>query len=172
VICFDSLEYCASLQNIISLTHLRNFRFVKGSICDVAAVEAVFQSFSVDAVVHFAANSHVDTSFEDPISFTQTNTVGTQILLETARKHGQVQRFLHVSTDEVYGENDPENLSAFKEEDVLRPTNPYSASKAAAEMIINAYRKSYRMPIITTRCNNVYGPHQYPESKSPKSHRG
>lgn len=120
----------------------------------------------MDAIVHFAANSHVDQSLVNPVSFTRNNVTGTHVLLEAARQAGTVIRFIHVSTDEVYGENRPNQDYAFTEEDRLNPTNPYSASKAAAEMVANAYRYSFHMPIIITRCNNVFGPCQYPESKS------
>ncbi|PWY90246.1 dTDP-D-glucose 4,6-dehydratase [Aspergillus heteromorphus CBS 117.55] len=168
VICFDILDYCASKRNIHPVEHMPNFHFVQGDLCNPRDVKAVFQQFKVDVVVHFAANSHVDLSFVDPISFTQSNVVGTHVLLEAARHCGTLRRFIHVSTDEVYGENEPGQDFAFTEEDRLNPTNPYSASKAAAEMIVNAYLRSFHMPIIITRCNNVFGPYQYPEKLIPK----
>ncbi|KAF1986339.1 dTDP-D-glucose 4,6-dehydratase [Aulographum hederae CBS 113979] len=168
VICYDSLSYCASLLNISPLLHLPNFHFITGSISDLAAVESLFRTHKIDAVLHFAANSHVDNSFEDPLSFTETNVLGTHVLLETARRLGDVKRFVHVSTDEVYGENDARDGLGFEESDPLNPSNPYSASKAAAEMIALAYKESFQMPIIVTRCNNVFGPHQYPEKLIPR----
>jgi dTDP-glucose 4,6-dehydratase len=165
VVCFDNLDYCASTNNFISIDHLINFHFVKGDICVPHDVEKALRNYRIDAIVHFAAGSHVDTSLNDPLSFAQTNVIGTQVLLEVARKLGSIKRFIHVSTDEVYGENDAQSPTAFTEEQSLHPTNPYSASKAAAEMIVQAYRKSFRMPLIIARCNNVFGPHQYPESR-------
>ncbi|KAB8069636.1 dTDP-D-glucose 4,6-dehydratase [Aspergillus leporis] len=168
VVCFDNLDYCASTNNFISIDHLINFHFVKGDICVPHDVEKALRNYRIDAIVHFAARSHVDTSLNDPLSFAQTNVIGTQVLLEVARKLGSIKRFIHVSTDEVYGENDAQSPTAFTEEQSLHPTNPYSASKAAAEMIVQAYRKSFRMPLIIARCNNVFGPHQYPEKLIPK----
>ncbi|KAE8353682.1 hypothetical protein BDV28DRAFT_147850 [Aspergillus coremiiformis] len=163
VVCFDNLDYCASTNNFKTVSHFTNFHFVKGDVCAPKDVEGVFRDYHIDVIVHFAARSHVDNSLYDPLSFTQTNVIGTQVLLETARKLGSIKRFIHVSTDEVYGENDAQSPIAFTEEQSLHPTNPYSASKAATEMIIQAYRKSFRMPLIIVRCNNVFGPHQYPE---------
>ncbi|THC88716.1 hypothetical protein EYZ11_011841 [Aspergillus tanneri] len=168
VICFDNLEYCASMNNFSVIKHLPNFHFVKGDICSAQDVERALQKYNVDAIVHFAASSHVDNSFSDPLLFTRTNVIGTQVVLEVARKLGSIKRFIHVSTDEVYGENDAKNAFAFKEDQRLHPTNPYSASKAAAEMVVHAYQKSFQMPLIMTRCNNVFGPHQYPEKLIPR----
>ena len=117
----------------------------------------------MDCVIHFAASSHVQKSFTDAFDFTENNVLGTHILLDIVQKYGKVKRFIHVSTDEVYGET--QGVQAVEETTPLAPTNPYAASKAAAEMYVMAYRKSYGLPIIITRGNNVYGPCQYPESK-------
>ena len=117
----------------------------------------------VDTVLHFAAQSHVDLSFGNSYGFTHTNVYGTHVLLESAKKVG-VKRFIHISTDEVYGEVREEE-GELQETSILAPTNPYSASKAAAEMLVHSYQKSFRLPVIIVRSNNVYGPHQYPESK-------
>ncbi|KNG79864.1 NAD dependent epimerase/dehydratase, partial [Aspergillus nomiae NRRL 13137] len=152
VTCFDSLDYCAA-----------TFHFVKGDICAPKDVENVLHNYHIDSIIHFAARFHVDTSLNDPLSFTQTNVIGTQVLLEISRKLSSIKRFIHVSTDEVYGENDTRRPLAFTEEQSLHPTSPYSASKAAAEMIVQAYRKSSRMPAIIVRCNTAFGPHQFPE---------
>ncbi|GKZ22894.1 hypothetical protein AbraIFM66951_005018 [Aspergillus brasiliensis] len=168
VLCFDIFDYCSSKRNLHPVEHLPNFHFFQGDLCDPDRVGAIFQQFTVDAIVHFAANSHVDQSLVNPVSSTQNNVTGTHVLLEAARQAGTVKRFIHVSTDEVYGGNRPGQDYAFSEEDRLNPTNPYSASKAAAEMIVNAYRYSFHMPIIITRCNNVFGPCQYPEKLIPK----
>ncbi|KOC10938.1 putative NAD dependent epimerase/dehydratase [Aspergillus flavus AF70] len=141
VTCFDNLDYCASVNNFKSVAQSSNFHFTKGDVCDPKDVENALRNYHIDSIVHFAARSHVDTSLNDPLSFTQTNVIGTQVLLEVARKLGSIRRFIHISTDEVYGENDAQNPTAFTEEQSLHPTNPYSASKAATEMIIQAYRK-------------------------------
>lgn len=119
--------------------------------------------YNIDTIFHFAAQSHVDLSFGNPFGFTHTNVYGTHVLLESARKAG-IKRFIHVSTDEVYGEvkDDEDDLL---ETSILAPTNPYAASKAAAEMLVNSYKKSFKLPVIIVRSNNVYGPHQYPESE-------
>lgn len=119
---------------------------------------------NIDTVFHFAAQSHVDLSFGNSYAFTHTNVYGTHVLLESAKKHG-IKKFIHISTDEVYGEvrDDADDLL---ETSILAPTNPYAASKAAAEMLVHSYQKSFKLPVIIVRSNNVYGPHQYPESES------
>lgn len=171
IICLDNLEYCSSLKNFSAIEHLPNFHFIKGDICDRQHVESVLNDYHVDAIIHLAAESHVDHSFNDPLAFTAINILGTHCLLEICRKYGSIQRFVYVSTDEVYGPNDT-TLFPFMEEHPLKPTNPYAATKAAAEMIIHSYRKSFQMPIIVTRCNNVFGPYQYPESMLVPSRYG
>ncbi|PYI31733.1 dTDP-D-glucose 4,6-dehydratase [Aspergillus indologenus CBS 114.80] len=168
VIGFDNLESCASLNNLASIDQHPAFCFVKGDICNFSDVMAAMKHHKVDAVVHFAARSHVDQSFSSPLAFTTTNIVGTQVLLEAAKTMGCIQRFVYVSTDEVYGENDADRCFAFTENQPLNPTNPYAASKAAAEMIVRAYEKSFGLPVIITRCNNVFGPYQHPEKMIPK----
>lgn len=164
VVCFDKLEYCASINNFCAIQDLTSFVFVKGDVCSQEDVNQVLRNYQIDAIVHCAAHSHVDRSFNEPVSFTETNVMGTHVLIEAARQWNRIRRFIHVSTDEVYGENNALRPSAFTEDQTLSPTNPYAASKAAAEMIIQSYFKSFRVPIIITRCNNVFGPHQYPES--------
>jgi dTDP-D-glucose 4,6-dehydratase len=123
----------------------------------------VLRKHKIDTVFHFAAQSHVDLSFGNSYEFTNTNVYGTHVLLERAREHG-VNRFIHISTDEVYGDV-PVGAADLSETSILAPTNPYSASKAAAEMMVSAYRSSFKLPLITIRANNVYGPHQFPESR-------
>jgi dTDP-glucose 4,6-dehydratase len=137
---------------------------VQGDITCSGAVSHALAAHAIDCVLHFAASSHVQNSFDDAASFTLNNVVGTQVLLESVRQHGRVKRFVHVSTDEVYGETNGEFLD---ETHAFHPTNPYSASKAAAEMYVHAYAKSFKIPTIIVRSNNVYGPCQYPESESP-----
>ena len=165
IICFDSLEYCASRNNFSMIQSSKSFQFVRGDIRNIDDIRGVLKKYKVTIVVHLAAKSHVDISFEDPISSTETNVFGTQALLEACRECQSIRRFLHISTDEVYGQNDHIGLiQPFSEEHALNPTNPYAASKAAAEMIIKAYRISFQIPIIIVRCNNVFGPCQFPES--------
>ena len=123
---------------------------------------ACLERFNIDTIIHFAAQSHVDLSFGNSYSFTHSNVYGTHVLLESAKKFN-IRRFIHISTDEVYGEvrDDDDDLL---ETSILAPTNPYAATKAAAEMLVHSYQKSYKLPAIIVRSNNVYGPHQYPES--------
>jgi UDP-glucose 4,6-dehydratase len=169
IINFDKLDYVSCLKNLESVASLPNYHFVKGDIRNPDMVNYVMRTHNVDTVMHFAAETHVDNSFGNSFVFTQTNVMGTHVLLEASKKHG-IRRFVHVSTDEVYGEGNaldeaPEGSSEMRK---LEPTNPYAASKAAAEMIANSYMRSFGFPLIITRGNNVYGPHQYPEKLIPK----
>lgn len=159
VVVLDKLDYCAAFGNIAHLVGRKNFKWCRGDIRSKDLVDFLLRSEEVDTVMHFAASTHVDNSFNSSISFTENNVVGTHVVLEAAREYGGVRRFIHVSTDEVYGgETCFEN-----EESVLAPTNPYACTKAAAELICRGYAKSFNMPIIITRGNNVYGPHQFPD---------
>jgi len=161
---FDSLQYCASKRNMETLYDAR-FTFIEGNLRDSSALVKLFQAHAIDVVLHFAAESHVDNSFGNSIEFTLTNVLGTHNLLEAARQAPhRVSRFIHVSTDEVYGSQ--ETIQC--ETAMLTPTNPYAASKAAAEQLVRAYHISYGLPIIITRSNNVYGPRQYTEKLIPK----
>ena len=163
IVSFDKLDYCSSLNNTRALNDKRNFTFYQGDITNPSEVVDCLERFNIDTVFHFAAQSHVDLSFGNSYGFTHTNVYGTHVLLESAKKVG-IKRFIHVSTDEVYGEvkDDDDDLL---ETSILAPTNPYAASKAAAEMLVHSYQKSFKLPVIIVRSNNVYGPHQYPESK-------
>lgn len=143
-----------------------NYKFINGSITSADLVGYILKTEKIDTIMHFAAQSHVDNSFGNSIEFSKTNILGTHVLLEAARIHG-VKRFVHVSTDEVYGEGNADTV-AMTEDHVLEPTNPYAASKAGAEFLVKAYQRSFRLPTIITRSNNVYGPHQYPEKLIPK----
>ena len=163
VVCFDKLDYCASLNNIQCVQGRKSFSFCYGDITNKTEVMRCLKKYHVDTIFHFAAQSHVDLSFGNSFQFTATNVLGTHVMLECAVDHG-VRRFIHISTDEVNGEvnfGDPDLL----ENSLLAPTNPYAASKAAAEMFVNAYAKSFKLPVMIIRSNNVYGPHQFPESK-------
>jgi UDP-glucose 4,6-dehydratase len=160
----DALYYCANKDNI----HIQDdprYYFVKGNICSSDLVSHVLNEYGITHVIHFAAQSHVQNSFNDSLQYTNDNVVGTHTLLECCRLYGKIQKFIHVSTDEVYGESLNDELK--HEESLLIPTNPYAATKSAAEMIVMSYIKSYNLPIIITRGNNVYGPNQYPEKLIP-----
>jgi dTDP-glucose 4,6-dehydratase len=160
----DKLTYAGNLDNLASVAGNRRYELVLADICDPQAIEPVFRSSRVDAVVHFAAESHVDRSILAPDAAVQTNFYGTFVLLDAARRAG-VQRFIHVSTDEVYG-----SLEAPLEADELFPLNPssaYSSSKAGADLLALSYFKTYRLPVIVTRASNNYGPYQFPEKLIP-----
>ena len=163
LVTLDLLTYAGNLENLSPLHDSPRHRFVRGDITDPATVDGVVRD-GFDAIVHFAAESHVDRSIEDASAFVRTNVVGTQVLLEAARRRG-VGRFLHISTDEVYGSLGPHGR--FHEESPLRPTSPYAASKAASDLLVQAYARTYDLPAIITRCSNNYGPHQFPEKLIP-----
>jgi dTDP-glucose 4,6-dehydratase len=166
IVNFDKLDYCASLANLKSVADLPNYRFVKGDICQPDLVNYVIKEHQIDTIMHFAAQTHVDNAFGNSLMFTRNNVEGTHILLECAHAaRPQIKRFIMVSSDEVYGETTDEALD---EDGPLRPTQPYAATKAASEMMARAYYLSYNFPLIVTRGNNVYGPHQYPEKVIPK----
>jgi dTDP-glucose 4,6-dehydratase len=162
----DKLDYCSNIENVNQGSSI----FIEGTLCDPDFIERIVTRYKFDYVFHFAAQSHVDNSFVDPISFTMDNTYGTHVLVETCRKHIPDVEFIHFSTDEVYGESVTDEPFT-EERGVLKPTNPYSASKAAAEMIVRSYIESFNMNIKVIRCNNVYGPNQYPEKLIPKFKR-
>ncbi len=163
VVNLDLLTYAGNLENLADLEGRENYRFVRGDIADSGLLDRLFAE-GVDGVVNFAAESHVDRSIEDPGHFLTTNIVGTQALLEAARRF-RVNRFLQISTDEVYGSLEGEG--AFTEESPLAPNSPYSASKAAADLLCRAYWKTYDLPVVVTRCSNNYGPYQFPEKLIP-----
>jgi dTDP-glucose 4,6-dehydratase len=162
LVVLDKLTYAGNLENLADLKD--RCTFVLGDICDGDLVRETLTQYHVDTIVHFAAESHVDRSILGPLVFTQTNVVGTHVLLEAARQHG-IGAFVHVSTDEVYGSLGPEG--AFTEETPIDPTSPYSASKAASDLIVQAYAKTYGFPAMITRCSNNYGPYQFPEKLIP-----
>jgi dTDP-glucose 4,6-dehydratase len=159
----DKMDYCSNIHNV----NPGVATYIKHNLCSTGILQKVVQEYKFDYVFHFAAQSHVDNSFTSPLGFTMDNTYGTHALIEVCRRHIPNVEFIHFSTDEVYGESKTDE--PFTEElGVLRPTNPYSASKAAAEMIIRSYIESFGMNIKIIRCNNVYGPNQYPEKLIPK----
>lgn len=161
IINLDLLTYAGNLENLEGLDSQR-YRFVQGSINDRTLIARVMNE--VDAVVHFAAESHVDRSIANPGVFVETNVLGTQTLLEAA-KASSIQKFVHVSTDEVYGTLGEEGL--FTEQTPLAPNSPYSASKAGSDMLVRAYYETYGLPVNITRCSNNYGPYQFPEKLIP-----
>ena len=162
VICFDKLDYASNLKNLEACQAHDRFVFVQGDITQKDQVLDVMNKYKVDGVLHLAAQTHVDNSFGNSFSFTHHNVLGTHMLLECSKAMlPDFKVFLHVSTDEVYGENSTQ--SSFTEEFILEPSNPYAATKAAAEFIVKAYYRSFDLPIVITRGNNCMGPRQYPE---------
>jgi len=159
----DLLTYAGNRASLADLEDHPRYRFVQGDIADAALVESVFSS-GVDDVVNMAAESHVDRSIDNPGIFIRTNITGTQVLLDAAQRHG-VRRFLQVSTDEVYGSLGP--TGAFTESSQIQPSSPYSASKAGADHLVEAYHHTFGLPINITRCSNNYGPYQFPEKLIP-----
>lgn len=168
--CYDNRGYCASTNNVKCIMDRSNFHLVIGDVCDKSKLQSVMDEYSIDTIIHMAAESHVDNSFGNPYKFTETNVYGTQVLLEAAKTRGPaLYRFIHMSTDEVYGEAVGTAESAdLTETAILAPTNPYAASKAGGDMLVCAYLKSFGIPAIIVRCNNVYGPLQFPEKIIPK----
>lgn len=168
IVVLDKLDYCSNLKNLLPSRSSPNFKFVKGDIGSADLVNFLLITESIDTIMHFAAQTHVDNSFGNSFEFTKNNIYGTHVLLEACKVTGQIRRFIHVSTDEVYGETDEDAVVGNHEASQLLPTNPYSATKAGAEMLVMAYGRSYGLPVITTRGNNVYGPNQFPEKLIPK----
>jgi dTDP-glucose 4,6-dehydratase len=164
IINFDALTYAGNPENLADLAANPHYHFVKGNICSRAAVDACMTKFGVDVIVNFAAESHVDRSITGPAIFIETNVAGTSILLDAAREL-KVKRFLQVSTDEVYGSLGATGL--FSETTPLHPNSPYAASKASADLIVNAYFHTFGLPVVITRCSNNYGPYQFPEKLIP-----
>jgi len=162
VIVLDALTYAGNLENLKQLENDPRFQFVKGDICDAALVDDLVKG--VDAVVHFAAESHVDRSIMDPSVFVRTNLIGTQTLLDACRRNGSV-RFHHVSTDEVFGSLGPAGM--FSEKTPYDPRSPYSASKAGADHLVRAAWHTYGLPVTISNCSNNYGPYMYPEKLIP-----
>src|SRR6201984_1804259 len=162
IVNYDKLTYAGNLANLHSIAHHPSYRFVKGDICDPVAAEKAMRG--CDAVVHFAAESHVDRSIYEPAPVIQTNVTGTFTLLEVARRTA-ISRFVHISTDEVYGDIAP---GAHASEDFpVQPSSPYSASKAASDLLVLSYVRTYKFPALITRSSNNYGPYQFPEKFLP-----
>ena len=167
LICLDKLTYAGNLKTLEPVMEQANFKFVKADIADRQAVFDLFAAEKPNVVVNFAAESHVDRSIENPGVFLQTNVIGTQVLLDACRQFG-VERYHQVSTDEVYGDLPRERPDLFFTESTpLHTSSPYSASKASADLLCNAYQRTYNLPITISRCSNNYGPYQFPEKLIP-----
>ena len=166
----DKLTYAGNLENLKDISGKKNYRFVRGDICDPKTVEKIISGFKIDSIINFAAESHVDRSILGPEIFTKTNVLGTQVLLDVSRnlwsKNGyKANKFIQISTDEVYGSLG--KTGKFKEDTPLSPNSPYSASKAAADLLVMAYHHTYGYPGAISRCSNNYGPYQFPEKLIP-----
>lgn len=167
LVCLDKLTYAGNLETLAPVMDDPHFQFIRADIADREAVYEVFEAEKPDVVVNFAAESHVDRSIENPAVFLETNVMGTQVLLDACRKYG-VQRYHQVSTDEVYGDLPLDRPDLFfTEQTPLHTSSPYSASKASADLLCNAYQRTYGMPITISRCSNNYGPYQFPEKLIP-----
>ena len=167
LICLDKLTYAGNLATLKSVMEDPNFKFIRADIADREAVYSIFEEEKPDVVVNFAAESHVDRSIENPSVFLETNVMGTQVLLDACRKYG-VQRYHQVSTDEVYGDLPLDRPDLFfTEKTPLHTSSPYSASKAGADLLCNAYQRTFGLPVTISRCSNNYGPYQFPEKLIP-----
>ena len=173
IINVDALTYCGNLENLSSVENRDNYTFIKADICDKEAIADIFAKYDIDRVVHFAAESHVDRSIKNPEIFVQTNVLGTMVMLNCAKAAWETEngfkedkKFLHVSTDEVYGSLENEG-EYFYETTPYDPHSPYSASKASSDMIVKAYIDTYKFPANITNCSNNYGPYQFPEKLIP-----
>ena len=166
-VCLDALTYAGNLETLQPISDRPNFRFVHGDIRDRKKVYSLFEEERFDYVINFAAESHVDRSIENPQIFLETNIIGTSVLLDACKNY-QVKRFHQVSTDEVYGDLPLDRSDLlFKEDTPLHTSSPYSSSKAAADLLVLAYHRTYSLPITISRCSNNYGPYQFPEKMIP-----
>jgi len=169
----DVLTYAGNLNNLMDIASHKNYQFVKGDICDRSLIDQVLREYEIDVIVNFAAESHVDRSISRPEVFLKTNTLGTQVLLEAAREYwgnssGNKVKYIQVSTDEVYGDLPLDKTDLFfTEETPIHTSSPYSASKAAADLLVQAYNRTFKLPITISRCSNNYGPYQFPEKLIP-----
>jgi dTDP-glucose 4,6-dehydratase len=169
IINLDSLTYAGNLENLKAIEKEPNYRFIKGDICDISKVKEVFETYKIDAVIHLAAESHVDRSITNPFEFAQTNIMGTLTLLNQAKiswkDHYKDKLFYHISTDEVYGTLGEEGF--FVEDTPYDPKSPYSAAKASSDHFVRAYHNTFGLPVVITNCSNNYGPNQFPEKLIP-----
>ncbi|PXF61263.1 MAG: dTDP-glucose 4,6-dehydratase [Candidatus Methanogaster sp.] len=163
IINLDKLTYAGNPDNLMDVESDPNYSFVRGDICDHDLVDRLMQKQQIEQVIHFAAESHVDRSIVDGSAFVRTNLLGTYTLLDAALRHG-IERFIHISTDEVYGST---IKGSFKETNILNPSSPYSSSKAGSDLLTRSYCMTHNLPVIITRCTNNFGPYQYPEKLIP-----
>ena len=167
IICLDKLTYAGNLETLEPVMNNENFKFIKGDIADREFIYKLFEEEKPEMIVNFAAESHVDRSIEDPGIFLQTNVMGTNVLLDACRKYG-IKRYHQVSTDEVYGDLPLDRPDLFfTEETPLHTSSPYSASKASADLLVQAYYRTFKLPITISRCSNNYGPYHFPEKLIP-----
>lgn len=167
IVCLDKLTYAGNLSTLTSIMNHPNFRFVQGDICDRTMVDQLFKQEQPDMIVNFAAESHVDRSIEEPEIFLKTNIIGTAVLMDACRKYG-IKRYHQVSTDEVYGDLPLDRPDLFfTEATPIQASSPYSSSKAAADLLVLAYYRTYQLPVTISRCSNNYGPYQFPEKLIP-----
>ena len=162
----DVITYAGDLTKHRDIEGNENYHFIKADIADYETIMQLFKDEQFDYVIHFAAESHVDRSITDPAIFVKTNVLGTQVLLDAAREIN-VEKFVHVSTDEVYGELDFDPTVFFTEDTPIQPNSPYSASKASSDLLVHAYHETYGLPVNITRCSNNYGPYHFPEKLIP-----
>ena len=169
IINLDALTYAGNLDNLKDAENKPNYTFIEGDICDEVLVNRIFDEYNIDSVIHLAAESHVDRSISDPLSFVKTNVIGTLNLLEQAKNYWgedfNEKLFYHISTDEVYGSLNDKGF--FTEETSYKPKSPYSASKASSDHFVRAYANTYNLPVVISNCSNNYGPNQYPEKLIP-----
>lgn len=167
ILCVDNLTYAGNMETLAPVVDNSNFRFIKADIADRTAIYKIFEEEKPDIVVNFAAESHVDRSIEDPEIFLRTNVMGTQVMLDACRKYG-IQRYHQVSTDEVYGDLPLDRADLFfTEETPIHTSSPYSASKASADLLVQAYYRTFKLPVTISRCSNNYGPYHFPEKLIP-----
>lgn len=162
----DFLTYAGDLTKHEEIEDMKNYYFLKADIADRESINSIFEKYKFDFIVHFAAESHVDRSITDPGIFVQTNVVGTQVLLDAAKQFG-ITKFVHVSTDEVYGDLEFDPTTFFTEDTPIQPNSPYSASKASSDLLVRAYHETFGLPVNITRCSNNYGPYHFPEKLIP-----
>lgn len=169
IVNIDALYYCADINNINEdVKKSERYKFINDNICNYETIMYILKFYKIDTIVHFAAQSHVQNSFTDSSKYVQDNIVGTHTILEASRNYGKLKKIIHISTDEVYGESLFSDKLQKDEHSILCPTNPYAATKASAELLASSYYHSFKLPVVITRGNNVYGPNQYPEKLIPR----
>lgn len=166
IVCIDALTYAGNLENLEIVRENTNFKFYRGNILDNIFLDKVFSKEDFDVVINFAAESHVDRSIKNGKIFLETNVIGTKNLMDMSLKYN-LKRYHQISTDEVYGDLEVNDAKSFSEEDILKPSSPYSVSKASADMLVMSYFRTFNLPVTISRCSSNYGPYQYPEKFIP-----